>query len=190
MSSDVDRTTRHSSDQPRRRRSLRTQVIVLPRGVAARHLEESPLQQDPQRAREHQAGGGASQLAVPAAFLLRIPAHRQAGRDVTMDRPRVDRRKSSRPRGRRSAPDHGDAFGYDARWLLVDRGETAEAVVSAALEEKTFDCILIGAGIRTIPPLFLLFEKLVNVVHEKAPHAKICFNTVPEDTTVSVQRWV
>jgi hypothetical protein len=81
-------------------------------------------------------------------------------------------------------------LGYDARWLLVDRGETAEAVLSAGLEEKTFDCILIGAGIRTVPPLFLLFEKLVNVVHEKAPHAKICFNTVPEDTAVSVQRWV
>jgi hypothetical protein len=81
-------------------------------------------------------------------------------------------------------------LGYDASWLLVDRGETAEAVASAALEKKTFDCILIGAGIRTIPPLFLLFEKLVNVVHEKAPHAKICFNTAPEDTAVSVQRWV
>jgi precorrin-6B methylase 2 len=61
---------------------------------------------------------------------------------------------------------------------------------SAALKEKTFDCVLIGAGIRTIPPLFLLFEKLVNVVHEGAPQAKICFNTVPADTAVSVQRWV
>jgi hypothetical protein len=81
-------------------------------------------------------------------------------------------------------------LGYDARWLLVDRGETAEAVLSAALEDNAVDCILIGAGIRTIPPLFLLFEKLVNVVHEKAPQAKICFNTVPEDTAVSVQRWV
>jgi hypothetical protein len=81
-------------------------------------------------------------------------------------------------------------LGYDAKWLLLDRGETAEAVVSAALKEVTFDCVLIGAGIRTIPPLFLLFEKLVNVVHEGAPHAKICFNTVPADTAVSVQRWV
>src|ERR1700690_3298638 len=72
-------------------------------------------------------------------------------------------------------------LGYDARWLLIYRGETAEAVVSAALE-KAFDCVLIGAGIRTIPPMFLLFEKLVNLVHEKAPDAKICFNTVPEDT--------
>jgi hypothetical protein len=81
-------------------------------------------------------------------------------------------------------------LGYDAKWLLLDRGETAEAVVSAALKEKTFDCVLIGAGIRTIPPMFLLFEKLVNAVHEGAPHAKICFNTVPEDSAASVQRWV
>jgi hypothetical protein len=81
-------------------------------------------------------------------------------------------------------------LGYDARWLLIDRGETAEAVVAAAFKEKTVDCVLIGAGIRTVPPLFILFEKLLNLVHEKAPHAKICFNTVPEDTAVSVQRWV
>jgi hypothetical protein len=81
-------------------------------------------------------------------------------------------------------------LGYDAKWLLVDRGETAEAVVAAALKEKTFDCVLVGAGIRTIAPMFLLFEKLINVVHEGAPHAKICFNTVPEDSAVSVQRWV
>jgi len=81
-------------------------------------------------------------------------------------------------------------LGYDAKWLLLDRGETAEAVVSAALKEKTFDCVLVGAGIRTIPPMFPLFEKLINVVHEGAPHAKICFNTVPEDSAVAVQRWV
>jgi hypothetical protein len=81
-------------------------------------------------------------------------------------------------------------LGYDAKWLLLDRGETAEAVVSAALKEKTFDCVLIGAGIRTVPPLFLLFEKLVNLLHEGAPHAKICFNTVPDDTAESVQRWL
>jgi hypothetical protein len=81
-------------------------------------------------------------------------------------------------------------LGYDAKWLPLDRGETAEAVVAAALKEETFDCLLVGAGIQTIPPMFLLFERLINVVHEGAPHAKICFNTVPEDSAVSVQRWV
>ncbi|MCU1282153.1 MAG: hypothetical protein JWM53_5699, partial [bacterium] len=81
-------------------------------------------------------------------------------------------------------------LGYQADWLLIDRGETAQAVVAAKLQSDTFDCILIGAGIRTVPPLFLLFEKLLNVVHEKAPRAKICFNTQPDDTAQSVQRWV
>ena len=81
-------------------------------------------------------------------------------------------------------------LGYDAGWLLIDRGETAEAVVSEALAKNEFDCILIGAGIRTIVPLFGLFEKLINVVHAKAPRAKLCFNTAPQDTAESVQRWV
>jgi hypothetical protein len=81
-------------------------------------------------------------------------------------------------------------LGYDADWLLIDRGETAEAVASSALQSNSFDCILIGAGIRTVPPLFLLFEKLVNLVREKQPAAKLCFNTRPEDTAESVQRWV
>jgi hypothetical protein len=80
-------------------------------------------------------------------------------------------------------------LGYDASWLLVDRGETAEAVATAKLEKESFDCILIGAGIRTVEPLFPLFEKLVNVVHARAPRAKIAFNTHPEDTAESVQRW-
>jgi nucleotide-binding universal stress UspA family protein len=81
-------------------------------------------------------------------------------------------------------------LGYDASWLLVDRGETAEAVVAAALEAKHYDAVLVGAGIRTIPTLFLLFEKLVNAIHAHAPHAKLCFNTHPQDTAESVRRWV
>lgn len=80
--------------------------------------------------------------------------------------------------------------GYDAEWLLIDRGETAVQAATAKLAANTYDCVLLGAGIRTVPPLLLLFEKLVNVVHEKAPHAKIAFNTQPEDTPESVQRWV
>lgn len=81
-------------------------------------------------------------------------------------------------------------LGYDASWLLVDRGETAEAVVSARLQSEAFSCILVGAGIRALPPLFLLFEKLVNVIHEHAPGARLAFNTRPDDTAKSVQRWV
>ena len=81
-------------------------------------------------------------------------------------------------------------LGYDARLCLTDFGETAEATVAAALEKKPYECVLIGAGVRTIGKNFLLFEKLINVVHQKAPQAKICFNTKPNDSMTAVQRWV
>jgi len=83
-----------------------------------------------------------------------------------------------------------NALGYDTQVCLVDLGQTAEGVVSQKLSESKYDCIVIGAGIRTLPAHFLLFEKLINTVHQHAPEAKICFNTKPSDTAEAVQRWV
>jgi len=81
-------------------------------------------------------------------------------------------------------------LGYEAQLCLTDLGTTAEAVVSGKLSERAFDAVVIGAGIRTIPAYFLLFEKIVNVVHRHAPAASICFNTKPSDTAEAVQRWL
>lgn len=80
-------------------------------------------------------------------------------------------------------------MGYEPEPCLVDLGETAAAVVAERLRAGSFRCVVIGAGIRTNPKYFLLFEKLLNVVHEHAPRASICFNTKPTDTTEAVQRW-
>ncbi len=80
-------------------------------------------------------------------------------------------------------------LGYSVQMCLTDFGETAEAVVRKQLEQSRFDCILIGAGVRANPSNLLLFEKLVNVVHEHAPRSRICFNTLPSDTAAAVQRW-
>lgn len=81
-------------------------------------------------------------------------------------------------------------LGYDVEMCLTDTGETAEDVVRSCLLVKPFDCVIIGAGVRTIARHFLLFEKLLNVVHQHAPSAKICFNTQPSDTAEAVKRWV
>jgi hypothetical protein len=81
------------------------------------------------------------------------------------------------------------AAGYEVMSCLVDLGPTAEAVTAAALRASRFDCVLIGAGLRGGPQL-LLFETLLNLVHEQAPNAKICFNTTPADSTEAVRRWV
>jgi hypothetical protein len=80
-------------------------------------------------------------------------------------------------------------LGYEAELCLTDLGDTAEEVVARKLSGNPFDCVVIGAGIRTIPAYFLLFDRLVNVVHRTAPGARICFNTKPSDTAEAVQRW-
>lgn len=83
-----------------------------------------------------------------------------------------------------------NSLGYDVQLCLVDLDETAETVVTQKLTETAFDCVMIGAGVRTVPDKFLLFEKLINIVHKHAPAARICFNTKPSDTAEAVQRWV
>ena len=92
--------------------------------------------------------------------------------------------------GLQACEDELTGLGYNVQMCFTDFGETAESVVQGQLGQKRFDCVLIGAGVRAVPSNFLLFEKLVNVVHEHAPHARLCFNTVPSDTAAAVQRWL
>ena len=84
-----------------------------------------------------------------------------------------------------------ESLGYSVKSLYVDDGKTAEATLTKALASGGFDCIMIGAGLRIVPPYFLLFEKLINIIHRYAPTStKLCFNTNPADTADAVQRWV
>ena len=82
------------------------------------------------------------------------------------------------------------SLGYEADWLYIDIADTAYYVVADALKHKSYDCVLIGAGVRVDQDHFLVFERLVNAVHHHAPQASICFNTNPSDTAEAVQRWV
>lgn len=92
--------------------------------------------------------------------------------------------------GLKSSEDELTRLGYRVQTCLTDFGETAESVVQKQLQQERFDCVMIGAGVRSNPSNFLLFEKLINVVHEHAPQAKICFNQLPSDTAEAVKRWV
>jgi hypothetical protein len=92
--------------------------------------------------------------------------------------------------GLKSSEDELTRLGYSVEMCLTDFGETAVSVVQRQLRQKRFDCVLVGAGVRMNPSNFLLFEKLINVVHEHAPQAKICFNTLPNDTAAAVKRWL
>lgn len=92
--------------------------------------------------------------------------------------------------GIKSSEDELSRLGYSVQICMTDFGATAEAVVKSQLQQKRWGCVLIGAGVRTVPSNFLLFEKLINVVHEHAPGAKLCFNQLPSDTAEAVKRWL
>jgi hypothetical protein len=82
------------------------------------------------------------------------------------------------------------AQGYAVESCLVDTGDQAHRAVENVLRKRAFDCIVIGNGLRTPPAQLLLFERIVNVVHELAPKSRIAFNTKPSDTAEAARRWI
>ncbi len=64
------------------------------------------------------------------------------------------------------------------------------AMLEKQLASATYDCIVIGAGLRLPPKGLLMFEKVVNAIHKGAPASAIAFNTRPEDTAEAAGRWL
>ncbi len=79
--------------------------------------------------------------------------------------------------------------GWHADLCLVRPDESAASALERQLASKTYDCVVIGGGIRLPPKSLLLFERLLNAVHKCAPSASIAFNTAPEDTADAAARW-
>lgn len=80
--------------------------------------------------------------------------------------------------------------GWQADLCLVRPDETAAPQVERQLAAATYDCVVIGGGIRIPPNRLLLFETLINTVHRAAPGAAIAFNTRPENTADAAARWL
>ena len=83
-------------------------------------------------------------------------------------------------------------LGYVLQSCLLDPRGTNESVVSDTLSREKFDCIMVGAGVRVLSQNTILFEKIMNTIHQKAPppSSKICFNTNPADTVEAILHWV
>ncbi|MCO6415667.1 hypothetical protein JYK14_05675 [Siccirubricoccus sp. KC 17139] len=83
-----------------------------------------------------------------------------------------------------------EAAGHSASLLLTKDAETVEAQVSEALARGSYDVIVVGAGLRTLPPMALQFERLMNLLHERAPRARLAFNSQPGDSDAAAMRWL
>lgn len=83
-----------------------------------------------------------------------------------------------------------NGLGFKAEVFLFDLKETDVSKLITHLKEEKYDGIAIGAGIRVPRDTFILFEKIINAVHENAQGSKILFNTLPTNTAEAVQRWL
>lgn len=92
-------------------------------------------------------------------------------------------------RGLEAERSHLSDLGLNATWTLIRDGETGAQTLKEQLTKETYDVALIVAGVGKDEDHFLVFERLVNIIHEHAPQARIAFNTNPFDTAAAIQRW-
>jgi hypothetical protein len=71
---------------------------------------------------------------------------------------------------------------------MITPDEAGGTTLEKQLKSATYDCVVIGGGIRIPPKSLALFETVVNIVHKAAPGAVIAFNTRPEDTADAAAR--
>jgi len=80
--------------------------------------------------------------------------------------------------------------GWGVDLCLIQPDETAGRDVERRLSAQSYDCVVIGAGIRLPPRSLPIFEAVINAVHRAAPGAVIAFNTRPEDSADAAARWL
>ena len=80
--------------------------------------------------------------------------------------------------------------GWIADVCMIPPNAAGIATLEKQLGSETYDCVVIGGGMRLPPKGLVLFEQVVNAIHREAPHAAIAFNTRPEDTAEAAARWL
>ena len=83
-----------------------------------------------------------------------------------------------------------NARGWLAENCYINPDETAVSTLERRLAAASYDCVVVGAGVRLPPSRLALFEAVVNAIRRAAPQASIAFNTRPEDTGTAAARWI
>lgn len=80
--------------------------------------------------------------------------------------------------------------GWIGDLCMIPPDDAGIAMLEKQLASATYDCVVIGGGMRLPPKGLLLFERVVNAIHKGAPGSAIAFNTRPEDTAEAAARWL
>ena len=79
-------------------------------------------------------------------------------------------------------------FHAEACLLGLDGSDDVEARVTAALRARSWDCVVVGGGIRKPEEQLELFESIINLIRRHAPQAAIAFNHTPHDLADAAAR--
>ena len=80
--------------------------------------------------------------------------------------------------------------GWEADLGLIRPDETAVPAVVSMLGSKSYQCVVVGAGVRLPPRNLALLEVVINAIRKTAAGAAIAFNTRPDDSADAAARWV
>ena len=80
--------------------------------------------------------------------------------------------------------------GWATDLCMIRPDGTAVQAVERQLASRSYDCVVIGAGVRLPPPSLVLFEAIINAVRRASPASAIAFNTRSEDSGDAAGRWV
>ncbi|AWN37166.1 hypothetical protein [Methylobacterium radiodurans] len=78
--------------------------------------------------------------------------------------------------------------GWTAESCLIRPDDQAGPAVREKLAAAAYDCLVIGAGIRSWARHLAVFEAVLNAAREAAPSTAIAFNTRPQDSAEAVER--
>lgn len=80
--------------------------------------------------------------------------------------------------------------GWESDVGYIRADETAGPTLERQLLSASYDCVVIGAGVRLPPRHLALLEILINTIRKTAPGAAIAFNTRPDDSADAAARWI
>jgi hypothetical protein len=80
--------------------------------------------------------------------------------------------------------------GWDGDIGMIRPDESAGPAVERLIASKSYDCVVIGAGVRLPPRNLALLEVVINAIRKAAPGAAIAFNTRPDDSADAAARWL
>ena len=77
--------------------------------------------------------------------------------------------------------------GWEADVGMIRPDETAGPAIERQLASKSYDCVVVGGGVRLPPRHLQLFEVVINAIRTVAPGTAIAFNTRPDDSALMLR---